>query len=104
MSGEKYKAGARFVNGASTMCIMDCSVLGSPVVCFFHPDTHYSVVEKLAAALNAMEAGQPAANTQSDEIIAGIVAYINGRLADKHCEYSEKQWLYNIRSLCGNRQ
>lgn len=43
-------------------------------------------------------------NSQSDEIIAGIVTYINSRLADKYCEYAEKQWLYNIRTLCGNRQ
>jgi hypothetical protein len=55
-------------------------------------------------AAKAMETVAASTNTQSDEIIAGIVAYINGRLADKHCEYAEKQWLYNIRSLCGNRQ
>jgi len=46
--------------------------------------------------------GPQTTNTQSDEIIAGIVTYINGRLADKHCEYTERQWLYNIRYLCGN--
>jgi hypothetical protein len=51
-----------------------------------------------------LSAEQTANNTQSDEIIAGIAAYINGRLDDNHITYHEKQWCLTIRSLYGNRQ
>jgi hypothetical protein len=43
-------------------------------------------------------------NTQRDEIIAGIVTYLNSRLASKTIEYSERQWCLNVLYLCGIQQ
>lgn len=84
------------------MMIVSCENCDTRTNVYLDLKSGLYMCKKCAAEIK--EAVAASTNSRSDEIIAGIVSYINARLASQTIEYSERQWCLNIRHLCGIQQ